>query len=330
MLTLLDISTPRFQTATGYCPGSPEFLEVVNDAVQELIRRGDWSETLLPIRVCVKNGCVTWPRYVGAVRKMNGCRHSVNMRNVWYEFLDYHMNHRHHHEWEGWCGEEENAEMQYKAPTYNDIYGLNCTVRLYVDLQADVGATVTIFGTDNNNQPLQTDNGDGTFSPGVIITAAMPYGSTSTFVSKIDRVVCSATQGLKRLYAYDSVQNALFDLAVYDPGETNPSYLRYQLRGRERQASCNGGAGQTIIALVKLAALPMVYPTDLCIINNRGALLDAIRAIKAEDASSPLAGGYWKSAVERLNRQLEDDDPTETFSAQNNVLGTRVWRNRCF
>ncbi len=333
MLTLADIQTARFQSATGYCPSSPDFLELVNDAVTELIRRGDWSETLLPIRVCVKSGCVTWPRYVGQVRKMNACKGSIPMRSVWYEFLE-HRRRGQIHEWQAWQGAERSAEMQFRAPTYNDIYGPNCTVRAYLDVPADIGATVTLFGTDNNGQPLTTNNGDGTWSPGVTLTGALPFASTNLFVSSIERVVKSPTQGQVRLYAYDATRDALWDLAVYAPSETNPSYLRYRLAGGERPgngAPCNSGCSQTIIALVKLNPVPVQSPTDLVIINNRGALLDALRALKREDANDEAGARLlWAGAVEKLNRQLENDFPDEQFAARNNVFAGRTLRNRMF
>ena len=178
MYPVSEIQTPRFQQASGYCTNTAAFFEMVNACVDELIVRGDWTDTVIPIRVCIKSGCVTWPRYVGAVRKMNSCRHGIiNMRNVWYEFLDF-GGPRHIHAWQGWLGHERNALAQAKAPTYNDIYGPNCTVRVYPAVNEDVGATVQIFGIDNNGQPLTTDNGDGTWSQGIKNTEASPFGST--------------------------------------------------------------------------------------------------------------------------------------------------------
>lgn len=330
MLTLADCSTARFQTATGFCPGSSDFLEIINDAVDGLIMRGDWSETIKPIRVNVMHGCITWPRWVGEVRKIHGCRSDVAMRNAWWEFLE--RKGPRCGEWCGfdhWRGGERNMEMQYKAPTYNDIYGANCYVRVYPMVGQDSGATVTLFGADTNGQPLQQEI-NGAWSLGVTLTVAQPFTSSTMTVSRIDRVVKSATQGNLILYAYDSVQDALFDLAVYEPSETNPSYLRYKLAGGREQ--CGSGCKESVIALVKLANLPIANPTDLVIINNRGALLDAVRAIKREDANdSAGARQLWGSAIEKLNRQLENDSPDDQFSAANNTWGDgRCFTNQCF
>ena len=329
MLTLADIQTSAFQTASGFCPTSQDFLDMVNQTIPRLLQRGDWPGTLMPVRVSVRNGQVTWFRNVGQVRSMHACRGNIPVRPVWYEFLEYRGG---RHQWEGERGRERHMTMQYRAPTYQDIYGPNCTVRLYIDAQEDLGATVQIFGTDNNNQPLRTNNGDGTWSDGVTITAATQsdglYGSTSTFVSRIDRVVKSKTQSTARLFAYDSVQHVLFDLAVYEPSETVPSYLRYQLDGGRPGPTCQ----ESVIALVKLKFLPVSSPTDGLIFleGAQGALLHGFRAVKREEAGDTQgATSFWKLAVEELNRGLEDQDP-EGPVAVNNVFAGRSFSNHLF
>ena len=334
MLTLAQLQTSSFQTASGFCTTNPDFLEIVNDVIPRLANRGDWPGFVMPVRLCISNGCVTFPRYVGQVRRMNACKSTIAMHNNWYEFLAP-KGRRSLHEWEGWCGQERSATMQYRAPVYNDIYGPNCTVRVCIDVQADIGVGVQIFGTDNNNQRLQTKNADGTWSDGITITAAIPYGSSSTFVSRIDRVVKPITQGNVRLYAYDSVANVLFDLAVYEPSEVNPSYLRYQVEAGKNWGTygCQTGCQKTIIALVKLQFIPVVAPSDGIIFleGSLGAIRLAVKARKEEDAGNPsTARQYWASAIEELNRCLEDSSPDDQFAATNNVFAGRTFRNRAF
>ena len=336
MLTLADLNTGRFQTAAQCGYGSTNFLEVVNDVVNELCNRGDWKGTLLPICVQISNGCVTWPRWVGEVRKMHSHRGNIDMRNQWYQFLDTPGWRR---GWDGWCGQERQAEMQYRAPTFQDITGTGNTLQFYVDVPQDVGATITVFGQDDTGNDLKTQNGDGTWSPGITIVASLPYGSSAQIVSHIDRVVCTATIGPKRLYAFQAASNNLYNIAVYDPTDTNPSFLRYKLKG----GGYWGGAGccaasstspclYSVIALVKLARLPIQNPTDLVLINNREALLDGIRAAKLSDAGD-VAGSskLWAAAVEKLNRQLENEDPEYQLTASDNTFGdTETFCNQAF
>jgi hypothetical protein len=149
MITLTDLQTPQFMQAAGFCTGDVKFLEILNDAVNELLIRGDWPGTLVPIRVCIKNGCVTWPRYVGQVRKINNCNASVPIGNQWFQFME-HGHSRGPEAWYnswGWRGGciDGAANMQFRAPTYNDVYGTDCYLRVYPMAQEDAGATVKIF-----------------------------------------------------------------------------------------------------------------------------------------------------------------------------------------
>ncbi len=331
MITFADVQNSSVKGVANCGPSSPQFALIVNEVVTRLLQRGDWSGTNLPIRVCVKGGCVTWPRYVGQVRRINACRNTISMRNQWFDFLQ-HQGPRHAHEWRGWCGQERNAVNQFRAPTYNDIPGAGWQVRVVPMLAADVGATVTIFGTDNNQQPLMSIS-NGVWSQGITITAAQPFGQSNSqyFVGKIDRVVKSVTQGNLLLYAYNPSANVLLDLAVYEPSETSPSYLRYQLDSRGGQSPCGGDCLETIIALVKLQQVPIAAPTDLVLIDNIGALKLGVKAWKREEADDFAAARLlWAAAVEELNRQLENDFPDDQFSAVNNVLGGETFRNQMF
>lgn len=343
MITLADIQTPQFQQAAGICTNKTEFLQFLNMAIEELMIRGDWPGTLVPIRVCIKNGCVTWPRYVSQVRKINSCTASVPIGNQWFQFLE----HGHSRGPEAWYNSwsyrgaclSGAAAMQFRAPTYNDVYGTDCYLRVYPAAQEDAGATVQIFGLDGNNQPLMTQNNDGTWSEGITITVptispGTPYGSSAVTVSKIDRVVKSVTQNDLLLYAYDSVNNWLFDLARWAPSETSPSYLRYQIStGPWNYSTCQSSSTclNSIVALVKLQPIPVKVASDLVIIDNRRALLNAIRALKAEEAGNiDQAQANWQVAIESMNRSLENDSPDFQFAAKNNVYGGRTFANRMF
>lgn len=306
-------------------------MEMLNDTVDEYMRRGDWPGTLVPIRVCVKNGCVTWPRYVAEVRKINFCFSSAPVQTVWHEFLEHNTwcGQYGTYGWNSWCGEERRMTMQSRAPTYNDIYPSLSTVRVYPMAQEDAGATVVLFGLDQYNQPLK-ERVNGVWREGVTITVAVPFGSTSVFVNRIDRVVKSVTQAKLNMYSYDAERDLLWDLAAYDPSETSPDYLRYQLSGGWAPSSCSGDCTQTVIALVKLKNLPIRVPTDLVIINNRRALLLGLRALKMEQSLGD-ASSLWAAGIESLNRDLENQLPDSQYAVQNNIFGSnRMLTNRMF
>lgn len=336
MLTLADIQTPQFQQASGKCTTSDEFLELVNYVIDELSIRGDWDGMLVPIQVCIKNGCVTWPNYVDQVRAINSCNQSVPVRNQWYQFME------HGHSqgpdsfysswaWRGGCI-NTGALAQFRAPTYNDPYGTDCYLRVYPFAPEDVGKTIQVFGLDGNGQPLQTHNDDGTWTDGITIEVESPYGSSDTVVTKIDRVVKEVTQSRLRLYAYDSVNDWLFDLAVYDAWETNPSYMRYQIQtGVPWNYSTCSTCQQAIVALVKLKQIPVRVSTDLILIGNMRALLNGIRAAKSEAAGAiDQSQAQWQVAIETMNRSLENANPDAQFSARNLVYGGRTFVQKMF
>ncbi len=341
MLTLLDIQTAQFQQASGFCTTRPEFLELVNDVVDELMRRGDWPGTLLPIRVCVRNGCITWPRYVGEVRALNSCNASIPVRGQWYEFMEHGHNYgggaqTFYNGW-GWRGGCINSQalFQYRAPTYNDIYGPNCYVRVYPMAQEDVGATVQIFGLDQYNQPLMTRT-NGVWSEGITLTipANGGYASSEIPVSRIDRIVKSITQNKLNMFAYDATNDVLFDLAAYEPSETNPNYLRYRLEGGDGpfvSGNCTTATNcsRSIVALVKLQPIPIKVPSDLVLINNRKALLNGVRAMKSEEAGNiQQAQLQWRVAIETMQRSLEDAEPDRQIAIRDNVFGGITFSNQ--
>lgn len=254
------------------------------------------------------------------------------MRNVWWEFLD---DHNRRSEWEcdswwGWRGGEElNAEAQYRSPVFTDVPGPGCYLRFETTVTQDAGATAIIFGADNSGQPLQTQQGDGSWVQGIKLSATSPYAQSTVLVGRIDRVVLSATQSTKTLLAYNASTGAITQLAEYGPTETNPSFLRYRLAGGSG-FWCNNKCPKSAILLVKLSKVTIQNPTDPVYINNRGALMDGIRASKLEDASQSGVA-WWKSAVEKLNRQLENAEPDDQFSAQSNTFGdNRCMKNHVF
>lgn len=328
MLTLADCRDPMTGIAdiAGCCTDTFKFSSLINQATSNLLRRGDWSGTVVPIQVCVKRGCIVWPRYVLNVRKISLCSNALPVHNLWYQFLPRDVCGTGWRKWgHGECALFANGH----APTYSSVYGDGRLIRAYPRTLDDLGKTIRIFGVDNGNQPLKTNNGDGTWSEGIVITLGRPYGSTSVYVRRIDRVVKEVTQGQVLLYAYDVVNDILEDLAIYDPGETTPSYARYQLGepsnrcGNQPQGCC--GTSLSVVALVKLRFIPAKFDTDLILVDNADAIKLAVQAIKCQDAGD--REGYKENmifAVNTLNRQLEDESPDDQFSSENETFGGGV------
>jgi hypothetical protein len=333
MLTYLDVQNSAVQRVAGYSPTSSDFADIVNEALRRLLRRGDWAGTVAPIQACVRRGCVVWPRYVGQIRKLNWCRRSwscggeriIPVENLWYRFIEP----RGYRSEYGLRPCDAMASAEGRAPSYNTIFGDGRLVRAYPSTPEDIGKKLTLFGLDNGNQPLRTNNGDGTWSDGVTITIGSPFGSTAGYVRSFNRVRKDVTQGQVFLYAYNAADDTLEDLAIYDPGETNPSYVRQQLSFTATTCGCNNP--ESVIALAKLAFIPVKYPSDLVIIDNLEAIKGMVQSLKfREDNDYKSALEAETDAVRELNRQLEDESPDEQFAARQNPIGRRSYTNHCF
>lgn len=335
-LVFKDIKDSSVVNVAGCCADSPQFAMVVNDACRRLLRKGDWVGTVAPIHICVKNGCLVMPRYVQTIRKLNSCNRPLAVGNLWYNFIQ-------NRDWCNgqWAGNWQHARdcngiltAQGQTSCYTDIPGDGWLVRAYPTTVEDVSKTVKIFGVDNGNQPLRTDNGDGTWSDGITISLNLPFGSSSIYVRRIDYGVKEITQGQVRLYAYNPTTGALVDLAVWDPGETTPTYTRYHIN--TGHLCCSTGTGccgtvHSIVALVKLRFIPAKFDTDLVIPDNLDAIKDMVDSIKLREAHDMEGAiNFEQSAIRELQRQLNDEFDDDTFSANNNVFGGMTFHNQAF
>jgi hypothetical protein len=322
MLTFGELKASTAADISGVCASSAQFAARVNEVTRKLMRRGDWVGTIVPIHVCVKAGCVVWPRYVGQVRKINVCNHPVQIKNVWYDFLEYRDR-----GWRSWCGCEAHMVQQSEAAAFSDIFGDGRFVRAYCTARADVGKTIQLFGEDNNGQPLRTQNSDGTYTDGITIVFAAPFASTSIYVRRIDRVIKDVTTGDVRLYAYNPVTDILEDLALYSPTETVPSYEKYRLHAQvwpttTSPPTTNCCPTLSVVALVKLKFIKVVVDSDLVLIDNIDALKLLIQSTRySEQGDRATAQGFEADAIRELNLDLRDHEPEEQTPVEINAFG---------
>ena len=340
MITLSDVqSSPGIQRVLGVCPTSADAAGYINEAGRRLMRRGDWFETFVPIFVGVYNGCLVTPRYVQQVRRMNFCNREVPVRNGWWEMLAYNQTYAGWRGWyESWCGQSCGLRGQNVSPVMQDIQGDGRLVRAYPRCAQDTGKIMTIFGLDNNGQALVTvDPTTGAITQGALLTLALPFGSTSSFVRSISYIVRDPTTLPVDCYAYNATTNLLEDLAHYDPDETTPSYTRYKLDVpwpygcvSSQYANCSAGM-RGVLMMVKLRWIDAQNPMDLVLVPCVDALKLMIQAIRREDAGDrDGARAFEKDAIEVLNRELETNSPDEIFTVSNDSLGHGVRMNHCF
>jgi len=122
-------------------------------------------------------------------------------------------------------------------------------------------------------------------------------------VKNVGRVIKPVTQGPITLSALDTLTGVVTPLAVYDPGDTNPSFAQYNLHA----TCCNPTVTWTAVAMVKLKFIPVVVDTDVVMIPNLHALALFIKGMRfAEAGDRENALSYQADAVKELNLQLYD------------------------
>lgn len=327
MLTLDQIRNSTVANIAGFSPTSAQFTALVNEAVQRLVTRGDWSDTVVPIRVCVRKGAVVWPRYVRQLRGKHiySCSKRVPIHNMWFDFMSG-MEAR---GWRGCCGSRVNIITQNRVPWFSDIMGEGRTIRVYPISTADVGKKLILFGEDNNGQPLRTLSSDNvTFTDGYTLTIASPYAATTVNVRRIDRVIKDVTNAEARLYAFNA-SSLLEDVALYAAGETNPAYLKTDLH----VPTCSDCAElKSVVALVKLQHIDAVSGNDVLVVSSIPAIKDMVQSIRFSEAGDVgNAEKFEMKAVNTLNQQLHDDYPEdETPVDLAELANTSVGQMACF
>lgn len=318
----------------GGCPNGDSFRGLLNRATSKLMRRGDFVGTVVPIYVCVYGGCVVFNRYVVEVRKINVCNRTVPIKNNWSDFNLF--GHDWRNTWGSWRGDElfnwsrhgqSSGRMigSNSTPVFQDVQGDGRLIRAYARLNADIGKTMTVFGTDNNGQPLMHQDEIQNWVEGKVITFEKPFASTDVYVRHIDRVLKDKTQGIIDVYAYNVAQDVLEPIAHYEPSETNPAYARYQLH-----AGCANSL-KSVVALVKLRYIPVEVDTDLVLIENLDALGLMIQSLKYGDAGgSNAAKDYEASAIRELSLDIWQKDGEDGIPVQNAPFGSIYTGPRVF
>jgi hypothetical protein len=298
--TLAAVKASSVKTAAGCCPSSQQFIDLINDATERLMDAGDWSGLLVPIRTCAKNGCVVLPSWVGEVRAVNICNSSLPVHGIFWSFIPENM-------YPACCGGLAGLNAYGTSPVYWDIFGDDRTVRAYHQASADAGKIVTVFGLDNDNQVLRHKDSAGDWVEGVEITLGSPFGSTSTFVRKIERLLLpDDLQKPINLYAYNAVTALLEPIGEYQPGEVNPQFQRYKLSMPPScGTACTDCDTTPLVLLVKLAYRPVSRDTDLVLVPKLSALKDAVSAVRYREAGDIAnAERFEASAIRQLNLQL--------------------------
>lgn len=323
--TLADArANTSIRNVAGKCASTAEFAELINRATRRLLKRGAWWGTEVVMQLCVYGCTIVWPRYVGTIAGVRFCcGGQVDIKNNWYSILGPRGNYA------GYGDFRSDVTMvdDGTSPVFNEITGNTGNfLRYHIVKNNDVGQNITFFGKQYGAQPLQEQDADGNWIPGLTLAAATPVAQTTTLVTQISNITREATQGMTYLYGYEPVSGDLRMLGSYEPNETNPRYRRSKVQNMNRifaREDDNGRKVWRIEALVKLEYIEATNDRDFLIVDDFDALTFAIQSIKFDEAQDPQnAEIYLMKAIAELNFESRNKNPGQNFVVKSRVMGS--------
>lgn len=342
MLTYAQIQDPSsgIERIAGVCSTSDQFGDFVNEACRRLLDYGNWWGSVVKFQGCIYNGCVTWPRQVETVLATNICGLPRPVVGGWFEFLqlnggDIGRSRGGNIGWDwgwgngwngGWNGQARVVENDGTTPVFNQPpCGSAFYPRFYPRCQNDIGKTITVYGVDGNGQEFRTLDANNNWIRGQVLTLALPFVSASSALRKITQVVKDQTQCVVDGFWYDATNNAVWDMAHYQPTETNPNYEHSVISHFHVCKNTDGTTKpRTLLAFVKLRHIDMVLPNDITPLCSLGAIKLMVQSIKKEDQYNEESLALQASAIKELNRELRNKIPLEQVPVTVESFGTAV------
>lgn len=330
MLILADLKSSRASRISGLCVRSDDWLDLANDAIRELMKRGSFWGSVRIMTGCVYDQRVVWPRQVGTVLAIDRCGRSVPPKNYWYnfdsvlpEYVNYFNRFGVHWPGEYVAADQNTTPVLSQPPCGNDRY-----VQFYPTDARDadgpniIGKTITIFGVDSNGQTIRSTYPDGTVQDGLQLRLKLPYIQSPGLIRRITRVIKQPTVMPVAGYWFDGSNR--YTLAFYDPTETNPDYRQSQLMGCNTSCCCPS----QISALVKLQWIRVSNDNDQIFIENVDAISLAMQSIKLSDAYDGNAEAMMSRAVHDMNVELKEKLPIDQTVVRVHYQGTADLRKQ--
>lgn len=301
MITLGQLKKSSIASIAACSPSSPTYVQLLNDAVRQLMDIGSWWSTVQTMIGCVYGRRIVWPCKIDAVLAVNIGHDRIALANHWFKFVHA----------SSMTASKENAHIAFDGttPLFRECPEDKGVIRFYITNPDDAGKTITVYGSDENGTPVVLP----------MILAATPV--STALLSEVTAITKDITAGEVKAYWFRAGVGLLEIAGVYRPNETAPEYL-YSRLSRYYNGSCSSGDCKSIKALVKLGYEPMVLDTDICLIDNEDALKEMVQSIKRREAGD-LAGAnqFERSAIRRLNHQLKTRFPIDQIQVSVKPFG---------
>lgn len=306
--TLADAKHPASGIARvlNLSPDDDRFTAYVNESERRLVTRLKSFGTVTRYQICATEGCITWPRHIAAIEAAAVCDNPIPIRNGWFESLEngYGL------QGDADCSNCNGGLQLYDRPNacvFADIRGTDKVIRVYADVAEDADAKILLQGYDENNNWIRTEPngaGNGWVDGEYVSISTVATDSTKTF-SAITGVQKPATNGVVRLYEYDTATTVQRAIAVYEPDETRPWYRRSLIGGLSAISNDSDCETKTVTVWVKLDFIPVVNDTDWLVIGNLPAIKDMCQSIRKAEANLFEEATAWEArAVNELQKEL--------------------------
>jgi hypothetical protein len=282
--------------------GQNKIFDSITDAREILMRKYPaWAGTEGYVDLKTnRNRTVTLPRYIEVPLKIKMGRTPLTYKHRWAEF--------HRNVCGSNWGDECSSSYEHWIPvgevvticdpsSAQQLVGIN-------DLQEDDGATIRVFGYDENGKYIRTPNDDlededHPWLDGFELTAYQANvfpDSECPRVKRITRITRTATQGYTKLLAYSDDHNTQTMIGYYMPDETEPRYQRIKL-----PRHC-----PWIRMRYRMRTLKITSLTDQLNLKSKVSMemmLRAIKAMRADPADIPGAEAFEAKAVKYLREE---------------------------
>lgn len=274
--TFADLKATDLADRINLCPTDPRFREAVNRVIRMLLLHGNWWGTYRLVRLPFATRCLVTPGAVASLEAVYNCDIGLAIGSEWAPT---------HPGWNpnGNCGCRVGFEQYGTVPSAKSICSAG-VIRSYASNSADYGKTITYLGYDANGAWVQTEY-NGALQDGETVVLADPFVDTVTTFSSLAAVRKEVTAARVLTYVVPTGQAAAVDLSTYEYWETNPSYMRYRVRGCRCRcnSTCESCGCATLDCMVKLEFIPIRTDNDIVMIGNIPALELALEAMKLKD-----------------------------------------------
>lgn len=296
---------------SGTCDPQAQ-ADVINEAIELLLCRAHWKDTVRTLRFCDCDGCITLPRFVDRILQASIDAEPARVWSIHYRFI------------EGGPGRiDDNSDwVQADLADLGDGHSTfsdppkDVVVHLcaFSTEASDVGKVVHVEGFTTYTVPAYTNGVPGVslqvqqYLSGIegVLPQSNAITKTDEPFSTVHSVLKPATKGYVTLYAFAPSTGHFYHLAKYYPDETRPAYRRYRVLGR------NSASGNSIVALCSLRFVPVINDNDVLLVNHMGALKSAVMAVSAYEDKNPNLGGTFEArALALISAQRKKDYPTE-------------------